>query len=566
MIKNLKNMRIGTRLSMAFALVLALVIVLTVVGVARLQGISQTTIEMDAAMRKMRLSEQWKGVIAANNSLTEARLRTTDVNDDAMLAARMKDRSAEVTKIQDELGPLLKTEHGKHLFGMTGLKRREYTDIRNQVFAFKENPAKDQAAFNALVKDKLLPAIAAYERSVEDVIKWQEKMLADAKDQVETAVISGKLVLIVCGSVALALGVILSWLLTRSITIPLHKAVAVARKVADGDLTVAAEATSGDETGQLIAALQDMTENLNRIVGSVRASSDTIASAATQVASGNLDLSARTEQQASSIEETAASIEELSTTVQNNAANARQGNQVATSASDIATKGGVVVAQVVQTMAEINESSKKIVDIISVIDGIAFQTNILALNAAVEAARAGEQGRGFAVVAGEVRTLAQRSAAAAKEIKGLIDNSVDKVAAGRMLVNEAGRTIGDVVESVKRVTGIMSEIATASQEQSEGIQQVNAAIRQMDQVTQQNAALVEEAAAATESMRTQAHQLTEAVGVFKLYREVVQYSTAVPLGPVKVSPSKPVKRAMATARPAKSAHRSSLSKAEASVQ
>jgi methyl-accepting chemotaxis protein len=303
---------------------------------------------------------------------------------------------------------------------------------------------------------------------------------------------------------------------TRGITRPLQQAVNIANAIASNDLTQNIDVHSNDEVGQLMRAMKNMNESLVRVVGQVRTGIDTIATASSQIAAGNLDLSSRTEQQASSLEETASSMEELTSTVKQNAENARQANQLVVSTSDIAVKGGQVVEQVVDTMASIKDSSRKIADIIGVIDGIAFQTNILALNAAVEAARAGEQGRGFAVVASEVRNLAQRSASAAKEIKSLIEDSVGKVDAGGQLVDEAGKTMGEIVSSVKRVTDIMSEIAAASQEQSSGIEQVNQAITQMDQVTQQNAALVEEAAAAAESLQDQAAKLTEAVSVFKL--------------------------------------------------
>jgi methyl-accepting chemotaxis protein len=302
----------------------------------------------------------------------------------------------------------------------------------------------------------------------------------------------------------------------RSITRPLNEAVGVAQRVAAGDLTSTVEVKTKDETGLLLQALKDMNESLKKIVSEVRSGSEAIGSGTREIASGNADLSQRTEEQASSLEETASSMEELTSTVKQNAENARQANQLALGASTVAVKGGAVVSEVVQTMSSINESSKKIVDIIGVIDGIAFQTNILALNAAVEAARAGEQGRGFAVVASEVRNLAQRSAAAAKEIKQLIGDSVDKVGAGTRLVDEAGKTMEEIVSSVKRVTDIMSEITAASQEQSAGIEQVNQAITQMDEVTQQNAALVEEAAAAAESLQEQAQNLETAVAVFKL--------------------------------------------------
>lgn len=304
--------------------------------------------------------------------------------------------------------------------------------------------------------------------------------------------------------------------IVRSITRRLQEAINIANAIASGDLTSRIEVTSTNETGRLLQALKTMSDNLIDLIGKVRAGTHQITTASGEIATGNSDLSQRTEEQASNLEETASSMEELTSTVKQNADNARQANQLAAGATEIAKKGGTVVGQVVQTMNSINESSKKIVDIISVIDSIAFQTNILALNAAVEAARAGEQGRGFAVVATEVRTLAQRSAAAAKEIKELINDSVAKVENGTYLVDEAGATMDEIVTAVKRVTDIMSEIAAASQEQSTGIEQVNQAVTQMDEVTQQNAALVEEATAAAESMQEQAQALTQAINTFKL--------------------------------------------------
>jgi methyl-accepting chemotaxis protein len=328
-------------------------------------------------------------------------------------------------------------------------------------------------------------------------------------------------------------GVVCAWLLTRGITVPLKNAITVARRVADGDLTGEIVVSSKDETGQLLQALKGMNESLKKIVTDVRRGTSDIATASSEIASGNADLSQRTEEQASSLEETASSMEELTSTVKQSADNARQANQLAAGASQIAVKGGEVVGQVVSTMSGISESSKKIADIIGVIDGIAFQTNILALNAAVEAARAGEQGRGFAVVASEVRTLAQRSAAAAKEIKELITDSVTKVEGGTTLVNEAGQTMDEIVGAVKRVTDIMAEITAAAQEQSSGIGQVNQAVMQMDQVTQQNAALVEEAAAAADSMQQQARALAQAVGVFKVSETAG--SAATPIEPAAQS-------------------------------
>ncbi|HEX8612034.1 MAG TPA: methyl-accepting chemotaxis protein [Telluria sp.] len=332
----------------------------------------------------------------------------------------------------------------------------------------------------------------------------------------ETSSATTRTVMLATLGIGLLLGAFLSHIVIGSIRKPLRRAVEVANRVATGDLSERIEVTSTDETGQLLAALRDMDASLGRTISKVREGSDRIVSASIEIAQGNMDLSGRTEQQASSIEETTTSIKELTDTVRQNADNARQANQLALSASDVAGKGGTVVSEVVSTMRAINTSSRRIVDIISVIDGIAFQTNILALNAAVEAARAGEQGRGFAVVASEVRNLAQRSAAAAKEIKSLIEDSVDMVEAGTKLVDQAGTTMNDVVASVQKVTDIMKEIVSASQEQTIGIEQINEAIIEMDHVTQQNAALVEQAAAAAQSMQQDAAALAEVAQAFKL--------------------------------------------------
>ncbi|THC46852.1 methyl-accepting chemotaxis protein [Massilia sp. Mn16-1_5] len=351
--------------------------------------------------------------------------------------------------------------------------------------------------------------------------------------------------------VGLVIAAWLGWLLVRAIVRPLEEAVKIAGAVAQGDLTQRIEVRSNDETGRLMAALRDMNDALVEIVTRVRAGTDTISTASGEIADGNLDLSSRTEQQAGSLEETASSMEELTSTVKQNADNARQANVLAGSASAIAGKGGEVVAQVVETMGSINDSSRKIVDIIAVIDGIAFQTNILALNAAVEAARAGEQGRGFAVVAGEVRNLAQRSAAAAKEIKSLIDDSVGKVQHGSQLVDQAGATMKEIVASVSRVTDIMAEISAASQEQTAGITQVNEAIVQMDQTTQQNAALVEQASAAAQSLQQEAAVLARTVGAFRIEGGA---------GAPAAAAAAPVQRPAAVAKPAAPVVRPALAK------
>ncbi|MBR7799645.1 methyl-accepting chemotaxis protein [Undibacterium fentianense] len=316
--------------------------------------------------------------------------------------------------------------------------------------------------------------------------------------------------------VSIAIGLMMAIWLAKIVSSPLKQAVDLAQSIASGDLTQKVDAESTCETGQLIRALGEMNASLLTVVSEVRAGTDQINNAAIEIANGNLDLSSRTEEQASSLEETASSMEEITSTVKHNSDNARQANILSQTATSIAEKGGSVVSEVVTTMTSINESSKKIVDIISVIDGIAFQTNILALNAAVEAARAGEQGRGFAVVASEVRSLAQRSASAAKEIKELINDSVEKVGQGTRLVDAAGSTMQEVVDSVKRVSDIISEITAAGQEQTSGIEQINQAIMQMDSVTQQNAALVEEAAAAAATLQEQSANLVQVVSVFKL--------------------------------------------------
>ena len=382
--------------------------------------------------------------------------------------------------------------------------------------------ALEQQAKGKTAMDAMRALLAEIQGAEEVLLKQRAAEAATLRTQTATVLVGG-------GLVAATLAALIAWILARNITRPLSQAVGVAQRVAAGDLTASIGVTSRDETGELMAALRDMNAGLASIVTQVRQGTDTIATASGEIATGNLDLSARTEQQAGALEETASSMEELTSTVKQNADSARTASQMAGAATDVAAQGGAVVSQVVDTMAQINASAQRIVDIIAVIDGIAFQTNILALNAAVEAARAGEQGRGFAVVAGEVRSLAQRAAAAAKEIKELIGDSVEKVNAGSALVDQAGATMQQVVDSIRNVGTIIADISTASDEQRAGIEQVNAAITQMDNVTQQNAALVEEASAAASAMQEESARLADVVKVFTVHGAPSRPSTALRL-------------------------------------
>ena len=407
----------------------------------------------------------------------------------------------------------LSDEQDKALLATDRAVLLRYDAMREKVLALSKagelDAARDLLMQNQPIIKELVDALAAHHRYNENLAN---KGAADGAAAIASARwISLGLALAVTALVA-GMGLLLAWRIGAS----LAGAVGVARTIAGGDLSARIRATSNDEVGQLMTALADMSDSLVRIVGEVRAGTDTISTASTEIAAGNLDLSARTEQQAGSLEETASAMEELTATVRQNADNARQAQQMAISASDKAAHGGQVMGDVIRTMEAIDSASNKIADIIGVIDGIAFQTNILALNAAVEAARAGEQGRGFAVVASEVRNLAHRSAAAAKEIKTLISDSVEQVGQGGKLVQQAGAAMTEVVDTVRSVTDIVSEISAASVEQSTGIEEINRAITQMDEATQQNAALVEEAAAASQSLQEQAGNLAAVVSTFRL--------------------------------------------------
>jgi len=512
----INDLKIGARLGGAFAAVLALMVLMLGVALWQLERIADAKQTMAQTSYRAKLAKEWSQGTVTNSVSTVAKYKSIDPVDEKYHDAQMKVISDRAGKLQKELESLVQSEQGKALLADIATERAKYSVMRNEGFKMKSALGADNAEVKAFFETRVIPEMRIYVGTIEKLATFQEQLFNNADNSIDATVVSATRILIGLGIAALAIGAACGWLLTRSITRPLAHAVGLARQVASGDLTADIRAESRDEVGDLVLALKTMNDNLLKTVTEVRAGTETIVTASQQIASGNLDLSSRTEQQASSLEETASSMEELTSTVRQNADNARQANVLAKNASQIAAHGGDVVSQVVSTMASINASSKKIGDIIAVIDGIAFQTNILALNAAVEAARAGEQGRGFAVVASEVRNLAQRSAAAAKEIRGLISDSVAKVDAGGRLVDEAGVTMQEIVQGIGRVTDIMGDIAMASAEQTTGIEQVNEAITQMDGVTQQNAALVEEAAAAAASLQEQATTLAQLVSVFNV--------------------------------------------------
>jgi methyl-accepting chemotaxis protein len=512
------NFRIGARLGMGFGVVL--IILLATVVLTIILNINNK----NNLMEGLRVSgEKTTLAVDMKNAMLEAGIATRNVGlqtdvlimqkEDA-IQRKKRETYADLTKRLRDLKPSADEE----------LLLTEIAAIDKKVDAYFKEAIGQALAFNSegaakVIASQIDPLNQQAIVKINKVVEYQQKA---SKEVIEKSITSDRrlmVILIVVCTTALVIGILCAFVITRSITNPLSTAVDVAKTVAAGILTSKVVVSGKDEISQLLQSLKDMNESLVKTVSEVRTSTETITVASHEIASGNADLSARTESQASSLEETASSMEELTSTVKQNADNARQANQLVVSASTVAGKGGTVVSQVVHTMGSIKESSRKIVDIIGVIDGIAFQTNILALNAAVEAARAGEQGRGFAVVAAEVRSLAQRSASAAKEIKQLISDSVEKVDLGSNLVDEAGRTMELIVKSVKQVTDIMGEITAATQEQSNGIEEVNQAITQMDEMTQQNAALVEQAAAAAASMQEQAENLLQSVSIFKLSDE-----------------------------------------------
>ncbi len=511
----ISNVRISVRLAVCFGALILMMCLIAGVGVKNLMATSAATNEIvnDRYAKITLVNQISEKVNTAARSLRNAIIAPDQATTDKYLE-RAANNTKEITEHMAELEKRLNTPAGIELFGKLKDARGEYVKPRSKVVELIREQKKLEAG-EYLFKE-VVPAQDKYFAALKELVAFQVSLMD--KSVVKSSETSTDAINLMLGlsCVAVLLSALCAILITRSITRPLNEAVQVATAVASGDLTVQISTSAKDETGALLTSLKTMNDNLHRIVSEVRQGTDTIATASSQIATGNLDLSSRTEQQAGALEETASAMEELTSTVKQNADNARQANTLAASASEVAVQGGSVVGEVVQTMGEINDASRKIVDIITVIDGIAFQTNILALNAAVEAARAGEQGRGFAVVASEVRTLAQRSAAAAKEIKGLIDTSVERVENGSRLVQQAGATMSEVVASVKRVTDVVAEITAASGEQSDGIEQINQAIVQMDEVTQQNAALVEEAAAAAQSLQEQSSNLSATVSVFKL--------------------------------------------------
>jgi methyl-accepting chemotaxis protein len=512
---NLSNLKIGSRLALAFSVVIALLLVILGVATSVLNGLSSV---MDSVV-----DDRYAQIALANKIKTKGDHGAVTIgrillstNPD-QLKKYMDEyaamRAANTQNLAD-FEKLLHTDEDKAQFEEQSKARKEYGVVVRKVFDLMAAGKRDEAM--VVYQDEMAAPQARYYALIDKMVARQSQSMLDdvatAKDSSRTA----KLQMVGASVLAVLLGVLTAWTITRSITHPIQRAIELAESVAAGNLTYKVEVKSKDEVGRLILALQHMVDSLHRIVSEVRTGADTISTAAHEVSQGNTDLSARTEQQASALEETASAMEQLTAAVKLSADSAGEANQSAMSASTVATQGGQVVGQVIDRMSTIQTSSKKIADIIGVIDGIAFQTNILALNAAVEAARAGEQGRGFAVVASEVRSLAQRSATAAKEIKSLIDASVNQVDEGSKMVEQAGVTMKQVVSSIKRVSEIVAEISASSREQSMGIEQVNTAILQMDDSTQRNAAMVEQGTASARALQDQAKQLTEVVRSFAL--------------------------------------------------
>ncbi|CAN0624555.1 methyl-accepting chemotaxis protein Trg [Burkholderia multivorans] len=512
---NASNLKIGTRLGLGFGLVMILMVVLITVGSSRFTNIGNLSDELiESDWVKAQAANAIDSTMRSNARRTLELIVTSEQDHKDQVFRKIAENKELINGNVQTLEKLIRTEHGKTLLGQFKQARAQYVESFTKVGQMVKDGKQDEA--RQVVMAETMPRLDVASQSIRNLVAFQSKLVQTKGAETKNQVTAARSLMIAVGALAILLGTAFGVWITRSITRPINDAVKIAQTVSNGDLTSRIDPRTTDEVGQLLRALKNMNSGLAGMVSQIRTGAETISTASGQIAAGNTDLSSRTEEQAASLEQTAASMEELASTVKQNSDNAHQANQLATNASDVARRGGVAVSEVVDTMKEISASSARISEIVSMIDGIAFQTNILALNAAVEAARAGEQGKGFAVVAGEVRTLAQRSAQAAKEIKQLIEESAGKVETGAQQAERAGATMQEIVHSVQRVTDIMSGIWAASEEQSSGIDQINHAVSQMDEVTQQNAALVEEAAAAASSLQSQAGDLMRSVSSFRL--------------------------------------------------
>ena len=511
----LSNLKIGPRLALGFGTVLALMALLVILMVGRLQVLSTDNTAVVDLQRRAATADEWRGLVNLNATRALAIAKSGGMPAvDGFLSPQMKTTSERITVLQKALTEQITSDEGKRLMADIAQKRQIYVDARAAVLA--QLKAGDAAAAQALLTDRMLPTSESYVAAIDTLAQFQQGLVTGAMGTVAADVSHAMKLLLAALAGAGGLAAFFGWSITRSITRPLQSTVSATERIASGDLSGRITAEGRDEVAALQRSLLQMQDSLRRLVGEVQQGSESISTASAEIATGNQDLSSRTEQTAGNLQQAASSLEQLTGTVGQTADSARTANQLAVAASTAAQRGGQVVSQVVSTMEDINASSKKIADIIGTIDGIAFQTNILALNAAVEAARAGEQGRGFAVVAGEVRSLAQRSAEAAREIKSLIQASVEKVEAGTRLVQDAGVAMTDIVGGVQRVTDVIGEISAATGEQSTGLRQVNEAVAGLEQMTQQNAALVEQSAAAAESLNDQVSRLGGLVGTFRL--------------------------------------------------